>query len=241
MTWEAGLGNALKYDAENHLNPVTGYVYSYDGDGHRVEKNNGGSITYYWYDDGSNVISTTGTLVRDYVYFNGRRLAYFAPSSGSQHYYWSDHLRSASVMSNSSGDTIEWEADYYPFGTPNVLNNYLENYFRFSDYQWDPEMGYYYASAREDAPRLGRFMMPDPLGGHLEDPQTLNKYTYVRNSPTTLTDPTGLDIWLRGCGKDSSTCQNNFVGTTDKDGNFTRTHITGDQTGMQHLATMASL
>jgi uncharacterized protein RhaS with RHS repeats len=77
---------------------------------------------------------------------------------------------------------------------------------------------------------MGRFMTPDPLGGHLEDPQTLNKYAYVRNNPTTLTDPTGLDIWLTGCGKDSGTCQNNYVGTTDKDGNFTRTHLTGDQT-----------
>ena len=43
--------NSLKYDAENRLNPVTGWVYSYDGDGHRVEKNNNGTITYYWYDE----------------------------------------------------------------------------------------------------------------------------------------------------------------------------------------------
>ena len=35
-------------------------------------------------------------------------------------------------------------------------------------------------------------MSPDPLGGRLIDPQTLNKYSYVRNNPVTLTDPTGL-------------------------------------------------
>jgi hypothetical protein len=73
-------------------------------------------------------------------------------------------------------------------------------------------------------------MSPDPLGGHLQDPQTLNKYVYVRNNPLSLTDPTGLDIWLQGCGKDSSTCQNNYVGTMDKNRSFTRTHLTGDQT-----------
>ena len=30
-------------------------------------------------------------------------------------------------------------------------------------------------------------MSPDPLGGKLTDPQTLNKYSYVRNNPITLT------------------------------------------------------
>lgn len=82
----------------------------------------------------------------------------------------------------------------------------------------------YYSNA------MGRFMMTDPLGGHLEDPQTLNKNSYVRNNPLRYTDPTGMDLWLKGCGKNSSTCQNNFIGTTDKDGNFSRTHVTGDQT-----------
>ena len=69
---------------------------------------------------------------------------------------------------------------------------------------------------------MGRFMSPDPLGGHLEDPQTLNKYVYVRNNPLSLTDPTGLDFAL-SCtvakdGSNASTCQSVQVGT-DKDGN----------------------
>ena len=28
---------------------------------------------------------------------------------------------------------------------------------------------------------MGRFMSPDPVGGHYEDPQTLNRYAYVTN------------------------------------------------------------
>jgi RHS repeat-associated protein len=46
--------------------------------------------------------------------------------------------------------------------------------------------------ARYDSSAMGRFMSPDPLGGQRIDPQTLNEYSYVRNNPLTLTDPTGL-------------------------------------------------
>jgi len=33
----------------------------------------------------------------------------------------------------------------------------------------------------------------DPLAGHITDPQTLNKYTYVRNNPVNEIDPDGRD------------------------------------------------
>jgi hypothetical protein len=73
---------------------------------------------------------------------------------------------------------------------------------------------------------------------HLDDPQTWNMYAYVRNNPTTLTDPSGLDIWLRGCGKETDTCHQNYVGTWTKDhSDFTRTHLSGDLTGSATLGT----
>jgi hypothetical protein len=65
------------------------------------------------------------------------------------------------------------------------------------------------------------------VGGHYGDPQTLNRFAYVRNGPLRLTDPTGLDFYLR-CTQDSDTCQDNRVGTTDENGNFTPTVITSD-------------
>jgi hypothetical protein len=37
-------------------------------------------------------------------------------------------------------------------------------------------------------------MSGDPLGGDTSDPQTLNRYTYVRNNPVNLTDPTGMFV-----------------------------------------------
>jgi RHS repeat-associated protein len=42
-------------------------------------------------------------------------------------------------------------------------------------------------------PEQGRWLTPDPLAGDVTNPQSLNRYAYVRNNPTTLIDPLGLD------------------------------------------------
>jgi len=39
---------------------------------------------------------------------------------------------------------------------------------------------------------MRRWLTPDPLGGDITNPQSLNRYAYVGNNPTTLTDPLGL-------------------------------------------------
>jgi RHS repeat-associated protein len=91
----------------------------------------------------------------------------------------------------------------------------------------------YYAST------MGRFMSPDDVGGHLEDPQTLNLYSYVGNNPLSRTDPSGHDFY-QSCAQQSSTCGNQAIGkdvngnnvnqlvsgTTDANGKFSGTVVT---------------
>jgi YD repeat-containing protein len=69
------------YDAENRVcsasgtSCTTGTVYTYDGDGRRVEKSSG---TIYWYDTGNSVLDETdlnGNLKNEYIFFNGKRIA----------------------------------------------------------------------------------------------------------------------------------------------------------------------
>ncbi|MFQ5874392.1 MAG: RHS repeat-associated core domain-containing protein, partial [Dehalococcoidia bacterium] len=50
---------------------------------------------------------------------------------------------------------------------------------------------------RYDSSRLGRFLTPDPIAGSPLDPQSLNRYAYVRNDPVNLSDPLGLfySLW----------------------------------------------
>jgi RHS repeat-associated protein len=104
------------------------------------------------------------------------------------------------------------------------------NYPFLTSKERDNETGLDYFEARYFGSAQGRFTSPDPLGGHTEDPQTLNRYTYVRNSPLVFTDPSGMDFYLQCEGK-SSTCQGGRVGTTDKDGHFNATIISNDSKG----------
>jgi Bacterial toxin 44 len=39
----------------------------------------------------------------------------------------------------------------------------------------------------------GRWLSPDPMGGDVSNPQSLNRYAYALNNPETLTDPLGTN------------------------------------------------
>jgi RHS repeat-associated protein len=108
---------------------------------------------------------------------------------------------------------------------------------RYTGKERDAESGLDYFGARYYGSNMGRFMSPDDFGGHLEDPQTLNRYAYVRNNPLRYTDPTGHDL-KESCTQtevNKSTCgghgRNKHVGTTDGKGHFHVTHFQTDKNG----------
>jgi RHS repeat-associated protein len=92
--------------------------------------------------------------------------------------------------------------------------DYDAAYYKFTGKQRDTETastpggtdGLDDFSARYNSSNFGRFMSPDALGGSLSDPQTLDKYSYTRNSPTNLTDPTGLYVCADDPTDGSSHC-----------------------------------
>ena len=63
---------------------------------------------------------------------------------------------------------------------------------RFTGKPVSQTTGLYYEYARWYDPSIGRFINEDPLAGYLSDPQSLNPYVYSGNTPTTLTDPSGM-------------------------------------------------
>ncbi|MFZ0734484.1 MAG: RHS repeat-associated core domain-containing protein [Candidatus Sulfotelmatobacter sp.] len=123
------------------------------------------------------------------------------------HYYFGDHLRSTAVVENATASSCEQDIDYYPGGA--VINDNcgtVTQHYRFTGKERDAESGLDNFGARYDASSMGRFMSPDPLGGRLINPQTLNKYSYVINNPLRYTDPTGLYICTDDPKDGSSHC-----------------------------------
>lgn len=78
---------------------------------------------------------------------------------------------------------------HLPFGDGWYSSN--GNEFVFTSYQRDAESGLDYAMARYYDSTAARFCSADPVGGQLDDPQTWDRYSYVRNDPINLTDPNG--------------------------------------------------
>lgn len=111
---------------------------------------------------------------------------------GVVYYYLGDHVGTTRMMANAAG-TMCYDADYTPFGQELAYtNNCLQNY-KFTGTERDMETGNDHAWFRNYQWNLGRWMSPDPLSGDVTNPQSLNRYSYVLNIPTTLTDPFGLD------------------------------------------------
>ncbi|MEZ5326894.1 MAG: toxin TcdB middle/N-terminal domain-containing protein [Verrucomicrobiales bacterium] len=114
-------------------------------------------------------------------------------------YYHQDHLGSSSVMTDATGQLVS-ESTFYPFGHPrneHEPRNAKEAY-GFTQKERDRESGLNYFEARFLPAFLSRFSRPDPLKtikaeDYVASPQQLNLYSYARNAPTGLVDPSGLE------------------------------------------------
>ncbi len=82
---------------------------------------------------------------------------------------------------------------------------------QFPGKERDAETGLDYFGARYLSSAQGRFTSPDPIGGRLANPQSLNKYAYVLNNPLKFIDPTGMVVeWHDSdetCNEDGTDCK----------------------------------
>jgi len=226
MTQDLSTGNNYNFDQENRITGAAGYTYTCDADGNRVEKSNGTTGTLYWYMTPGIVAESdlAGNLQSEYVFFDGERVARKDFSSGSVAYYFSDTLKTASVITDATGN-IKSESDYYPWGGELQFANSDSNHYKFTGKERDSESGLDYFGARYYGNSLGRFITPDWAAkatavpyADFADPQSLNLYTYVINTPTTRFDADGHDVVLSGTKDDKAQEQKRIVANASAKG-----------------------
>ncbi len=215
FTYDAA-GNVLadgshnyQWDAEGRMSTLDGNAMTYNALGWRVYWQFPSSLVNWWHDaDGLMVGANWGGTSYCAFLFMGSRLVADYETIGA----YLDHpnaLGSVSQATNWAGSTGS-EALFYPWGQKwqdpsEIFAHELHQIFASLPDE-DPSIEQYQTQFRRYSPTYGRWMSPDPLAGDVTNPQSLNRYAYVLNNPTTLTDPLGLDppipyrYWGQGGG-----------------------------------------
>lgn len=107
------------------------------------------------------------------------------------HYLCLDHLGSSRICVDTEG-IIENAFQYSVFGDRNDLktsDGQKDLRYSYTGYEWEEELGLYYAVSRYYDPVLKRFLSVDPK---LE---SSSPYVYCKNNPLLLSDPNGESSW----------------------------------------------
>ena len=171
--------------------------YEYDGDGGRTKKTatvSGQTTTTTFV---GSLFETSGARTTKFIFLGGQRVAAVtnSPTLGSSTlYYHADHLGGANVLTDATGFKKEL-IEYEPFGLESRHEKYGSNeevaWYYFTGKKTDDEYGLIYFGARYYDPKLGRFITPDTIVPYPSDPQSFNRYSYARNNPVNVIDPTG--------------------------------------------------
>ena len=106
------------------------------------------------------------------------------------YFYHSDHLGSASWITNDSGNPVQ-HLQYMPYGEPfvNERTGSYEERFTFTSKERDSETGYGYFGARYyDSDLMTGWLSVDPLA---DDFSNISPYNYCNWNPVKLKDPDG--------------------------------------------------
>ena len=186
-TWDA-YGNARSVADKGQ----TGVNVTYDALGRAVEQANGGAYTDIQYSPTGFklMLFNQSSYIKAFVPMPGGTAEVFTPSV--TYYRHSDWLGNVRLTSDLDQNVIS-DTAYAPFGETYAQTGTDTS---FTGMDADTIGNDYDFPAREYGALTGRWPSPDPLGvGAVDptDPQSWNRYAYVRNSPLGLTDPNGMD------------------------------------------------
>lgn len=191
-------GKQYSWDFDNRLTqaivPNVGTTtFRYDPFGRRIQKSGPLGTANYLYDSENHVLEldSTGNVLAKYSQNSGSDEHLAESNSGGASYYEQDLLDSVTSLTDS-GAAVASGYTYDSFGNSTASTGTLNNPFRFTGRELDPEMGRYYYRARYYDQMTGRFMSQDPL----QFRAGINFYTYAQDDPINLKDPTGTTTYV---------------------------------------------
>ena len=122
-----------------------------------------------------------------------------APAGAKMLWTPTDKLGNVRAYIDATGAVVEmldydaWGKRRNPsgIGTPDSLDGQTDNK-GFTGHEMLDNVDLVHMNGRVYDPFIGRFLTADPYVQSPEDSQSYNRYTYVWNNPTNLTDPTGF-------------------------------------------------
>lgn len=111
-------------------------------------------------------------------------------TDGKESFALLDELRSPARFIWNNGNDMECYS-FDEFGCDQRGDTGNKQPFSYTGYMADQTSGTYFAQSREYSPELGRFNGEDLVKGYLNEPLSLNNYTYCLNSPLNYIDVLG--------------------------------------------------
>jgi RHS repeat-associated protein len=181
------------WDANGRPVTVDSVTLTYDALGRMVEQNKSGVYSEIAYaPSGDKLAIMSGqALQKAFVPLSGGSIAVYN-SSGLAYYRHADWLGS-SRFASTPARAVYYDGAYAPFGENYAQTGTTD--LSFTGKNQDTVTNLFDFPAREYNPVHGRWPSPDPAGiasVALANPQSLNRYSYVINSPLSFMDPLGL-------------------------------------------------
>jgi len=190
-------------------------TFAYDGDEQRIRKSTPSEETFSFGDLYERVTEkASGTTAHRYYVHSPERAVAIVTRGGAKPgtlYVHVEHLGSVDVLTDEGGAVVE-RRSYDPFGKrrnpvwgqPPPMSFTSATTQGFTGHESDDELGLVNMKGRIYDPRVGRFLMTDPIVPAPFSGQGWNPYSYVFSNPLAYIDPSGFEPEYRETPSDPS-------------------------------------